>query len=135
MDFAATDQTLAITCKMIEWIEVMPFKIFLIFLFAVMAIYTGFVLLDHGPNFLAVFLTDLFTVDWRGQFNLDFATYLLLSAIWIAWRHRFSSIGLILAGCASIGGMLFFAPYLLFALGQAKGDLRTLLLGNQKVKQ
>jgi uncharacterized membrane protein len=33
---------------------------------------------------------------------------------------------------AFVGGMMFLAPYLLWASAQARGDTRILLLGNQR---
>ena len=33
-------------------------------------------------------------MKWFGQFNLDFMGFLILSAIWVAWRNQFSAAGL-----------------------------------------
>ena len=60
---------------------------------------------------------------------VDFTTYLVLTALWVGWRHEFSGAGIALALLALIGGMLFFALYLVFALQQVKGDPAKLLLG------
>ncbi len=51
--------------------------------------YTMVVISDHGMGFLPVFFGDIATMEWPGQFNLDFALMLSLAAIWIAWRQRF----------------------------------------------
>jgi hypothetical protein len=35
-------------------------------------------------------------MSWSGQFNLDFMTFLGLSAVWVAWRHQFTRGGVAL---------------------------------------
>jgi len=55
-------------------------------------VYTLAVIPQHGINLLPVFLGDVFAVNWSGQFNLDFASYLLLSGLWVAWRGGFSRV-------------------------------------------
>lgn len=107
-------------------------RVFLIFAFLAVAIYTVKVGLGHGWDLAAVFLGDLTAVNWSGQFNLDFLTYLWLSALWIAWRHEFSPPGIALALMASVGGMLFLALYLLVISFQTNGDLKSLLLGARR---
>jgi hypothetical protein len=62
-------------------------------------------------------------------FNFDFLTFLGLSGIWVAWRHQFSAGGIALAVLAFFGGMVFLAPYLLYASVQAGGEAKVLLLG------
>lgn len=94
-----------------------------------MLIYTAFVVASHGPNFLSVFLSDIASITWRGQFNLDFAGYLLLSGLWIVWRNGFTPGGWALGVSAAVLGMPVFAAYLLALLARTKGDLRSLLLG------
>ena len=102
-----------------------------ILFFIIMAIYTGIVIAEFGPNPLSPFIADLMSLTWSGQFALDFGTYLILSALWIAWRHRFSSSGIVLALLAPIGGMLYFSVYLIVAIARAEGDIKALLLGQQ----
>jgi hypothetical protein len=76
-----------------------------------------------GWNLLAVFFGDMRQVGWPGQFNLDFMQMLTLSAIWVAWRHRFSPAGLVFAGLAFFGGSLFLSAYLLvISLGRRSGS-------------
>ncbi len=101
-------------------------------LFAILAIYTFFVVSSEGANFVPVFVRDILSVTWSGQFNLDFISYLTLTAFWVAWRHRFSAAGIVLALMALVGGILFFAPYLLYAINNARGDFPTLLLGGNQ---
>ena len=96
---------------------------------AVLAIYTGVVIAEHGMGLLPIFFGDMARMGWPGQFNLDFTIMLALSATWVAWRHQFSAVGLALAVVAFFGGAGFLCPYLLVASVQAKGDPRLLLLG------
>lgn len=98
-------------------------------LFVIMAVYTAIVIFNHGANLVPVYLGDLFSGTWTGQFVADFTTYLLLSALWVAWRHHFTAAGIGLAVLAGIGGMLVFSVYLIVAIGAARGDMRVLLMG------
>ena len=82
---------------------------------------------DFGP----VFFGDITSITWPGQFNLDFLSYLVLTGMWVAWRHAFRVPGLLLAVVVSLGGMLFFAPYLITLSFLTKGDLRRLLVGDR----
>jgi thiol:disulfide interchange protein len=91
--------------------------------------YTALVIAHHGMGFLPVFFGDIARAGWAGQFNADFSLMLLLAAIWVAWRHGFSSLGLLLGALTVIGGAGFVYPYVLVASLQAKGDARVLLLG------
>ena len=91
--------------------------------------YTAGVIGRDGLDFFTPFLTSIFAVNWSGQFNLDFMSYLILSALWVAWRHCFTTRGLVFAGLSAVLGFVFFAPYLLV---QAMGvnTVRELVLGN-----
>ena len=60
--------------------------------------------------------------------------FLGLSAIWVAWRHHFSGAGLALGVVAFVGGMMFLAPYLLWASAQARGNASVLLLGRSRAR-
>ena len=99
---------------------------------ALIAVYTVFAISNDGFDLVTPFIGDIFSVGWSGQFNLDFMMYLILSALWIAWRHDFSGAGLALAAVASVGGMLFFAAYLLVQIGRAEGDVDRLVLGDRR---
>ncbi len=105
------------------------FRGFLIVMLVALSAYTGVVISNHGWNLLAVFFGDMAELAWPGQFNLDFAGFLALSAIWTAWRHQFSPGGLALGVVAFFGGMMFLTIYLLLASYQVKGDVKALLLG------
>lgn len=107
------------------------FRTLLALMFAVLLIYTGIAFANEGPNLIAAFSGNLRDLGWSGQFNLDFMTYLILSAIWVAWRHRFSAAGIMLALVASVAGILFLSIYLLVALARAGGDPVKLLLGDR----
>ena len=98
-------------------------------LFTTLALYTAITISKEGINFIPGFVGDLSTLGWRGQVNLDFVTYLVLSAVWVAWRHRFSTIGIGLSVVVMVGAMMLFAPYLFYAIWQSKGDVRAFLLG------
>lgn len=95
--------------------------------------YTVMVGVNHGWNLLPIFFGDIAAITWLGQFNLDFMTFLLLSGLWLAWRHEFSAVGIFLGALGVLGGMLFLAPYLLFASIRANGDVKALLLGKSRV--
>jgi hypothetical protein len=79
-----------------------------------------------------VFFGDMMQMSWPGQFNLDFFTCLLLSGVWLAWRHDFSAAGLALGVVGVFGGMLFLSAYLLVASFRANGDVKVLLLGARR---
>lgn len=94
--------------------------------------YTLVVGLNQGWNLFPVFFSNIVEIGWSGQFHLDFATYLGLSGLWVAWRHQFTGAGIALGLVAFVGGMLFFAPYLLWAIANAAGDVKVLLLGRER---
>jgi hypothetical protein len=60
------------------------------------------------------------------------AELLTLSALRVAWRHRFSGAGLVLGAPAFFGGSLFLTTCLLIVSGQARGDIREMLLGKAR---
>ncbi|WP_417514232.1 hypothetical protein [Minwuia sp.] len=105
------------------------FRGFLAALFITIAIYTIFVVADHGWNLIPVFVGDILAVTWRGQFNLDFLTFLMLTGVWIAWRGGFSAGALVLGAVAPLFGMPFLSAYLLFLTARTGGDIRQVLLG------
>lgn len=94
--------------------------------------YTAIVIEHHGWDLMPVFFGDIAKMGWPGQFNLDFLGFLILSATWLMWRHQFSAAGLFWGLCGFLGGTPFLCIYLLIASLQAKGDMRTLLLGNSR---
>ncbi len=88
---------------------------------------------EYGWDLFTPFFGELTAFTWSGQFNFDFSTYLMLSGIWIAWRHQFSLSGILMAIVAAIFGILFFAPYLLVESIRTKGDMKELLLGKSRI--
>ncbi len=108
------------------------FRILLVLILIVLCGYTAIVISNHGWNLLAVFFGDMREMTWPGQFNLDFMGFLALSAIWTAWRHHFSPLGLGLAVLAFFGGMMFLTAYLLIVSYRVGGNTRALLLGTQR---
>ena len=105
------------------------FRILLVGMFAVLLAYTGMVIANHGWGLFQVFFSDMAKMGWAGQFNLDFMFMLTLSGFWVAWRHQFSLLGLVLALFAFVGGTPFLSIYLLVLSLQTGGDVRTMLLG------
>ncbi|QQV03495.1 MULTISPECIES: hypothetical protein [Chryseobacterium] len=106
-------------------------KVLLILQTLAVSVYTILVFQKEGGDLLSVFLADLKNIDWNGQFNLDFSSYLTLSTLWIMWRNRFSVTSIVIAIVAGIIGIIVFAPYVLVLLIQEKGDLKKVLVGNR----
>jgi NADH:ubiquinone oxidoreductase subunit 2 (subunit N) len=98
----------------------------------VMVVYTVFVVMNHGVNFVPEYIGNIVAMNWAGQFQMDFTCYLILSALWVAWRHEFSGAGIGLAVCAVCGGMLFFAAYVLVTALQEKGDVQAFVVGKRR---
>lgn len=91
------------------------FRAFLVTIIVVLAAYTSVVIAQHGWNLLPVFFGDMAKMGWPGQFNLDFFGFLLMTGLWMAWRHDFRPVGLLLAPVAVFGGIPFLSAYLLIA--------------------
>jgi hypothetical protein len=111
---------------------VSAFRVVLVVMLVVLAVYTAVVIGTHGINLFPQFFGDRARIGWAGQFNLDFMFMLTLAALWVAWRHAFSGPGLGLAVLAFFGGALFLGTYLLVVTGRAGGDLRVVLLGRER---
>ena len=108
------------------------FRAFLVLVFLTIAGYTAVVVAHHGPDLFAVFLRDIASLTWAGQFDLDFMCHVAVSGLWVAYRHRFGTRGVLLGVCATVGGMLFLAPYLLVQSIRTRGDVAALLLGENR---
>jgi hypothetical protein len=108
------------------------FRALITLLWLGLAGYTAVVVSRHGIGLLPVFFGDIATLAWPGQFNLDFLCFLILSALWTAWRHAFSATGLLLAVPALFGGAGFLLPYLLILTFREKGDLVRVLIGDRR---
>ena len=110
-------------------------RLVLIALWIVLAGYTAIVVANYGLGLLPIFFGDIAALAWPGQFNLDFLCFLVLSALWTAWRNAFSGVGLLLAIIAFFGGAGFLLPYLLFLTFRESGDLVRVLIGNRNGTQ
>ena len=108
------------------------FRIYLVLAWAILAVYTAIVISNHGWGLLAIFFGDMRAMGWPGQFNLDFTIMLTLSALWVAWRHGFSGVGLLLGATALFGGALFLTTYLFIVSMVARGDMKEVLLGRTR---
>lgn len=105
-------------------------RVLILALWVTLVVYTVLVVANHGLGLLPIFFGDMASLTWPGQFNLDFLCMLILSATWVAWRHRFSGVGLALAPVALFGGAGFLLPYLLVLSLQTEGDITRMLLGD-----
>jgi len=105
------------------------FRLFLVACFVAILGYTAVTVSNHGLDLIPVFFGDMAEMAWPGQFNFDFMTFLMLSGLWVAWRHEFSAGGLALGVVAFFGGMLFLSAYLLVQSLRTGGDIAALLLG------
>jgi len=110
------------------------FRLFLVIIIIGILSVTGIVIFNHGWNLLPIFFGDMISLTWPGQFNFDFMCFLLLSGLWLAWRHHFSPGGLALGVLGFFGGIMVLAPYLFFASFKANGDMKVLLLGKARAK-
>lgn len=97
---------------------------------ALVIVYTCVATVNEGVNFINIFLTNILSLTWNGQFNLDFSCYLLLSGLWIMWRSNFSYRSIFIGIIAMIFGMMFFAPYLVYLISKEKGSVKHVLIGD-----
>jgi hypothetical protein len=92
-------------------------------------IYTGFTVSEHGLNLFPHFFGAIAEMGWQGQFNTDFSMFLILSALWTAWRNGFTGGGIALSVAAFFLGIVFLSAYLLYLSSQTNGDIKAMLLG------
>ena len=111
------------------------FRAYLVLALICLTIYTLMVGNTHGWNLLPLFFAAIGELSWQGQFNFDFMWMLSLSALWTAWRHHFSPVGLALAVVAFFGGMSFLSIYLLWAATRCDGDMAKVLLGETRARR
>lgn len=107
------------------------FKPLLIIQTITLLTYTFIAFKNEGADLLSVFLTNIQSLNWNGQFNADFMCYLTLSGIWIMWRNKFTLSSIFIAIIAMIMGIIVFAPYILYLFVKEKGDAKKLLIGNR----
>jgi hypothetical protein len=111
------------------------FRALLALLLVTVVVYTVPVVAEHGLlSLLPTFFGDMVKMGWPGQFNLDFLGFLTLAAVWTAWRNHFSGAGLALALVAFFGGIPFLTSYLLFLSFRSGGDVKVMLLGEQRAR-
>ena len=93
-------------------------------------VYTVIVIANHGWGLVPIFFGDIAAMNWPGQFNFDFAGFLILSALWTGWRDKFGMPGLALMPVALFGGIGFLGVYLTL-LSFRHDSIASLLLGKQ----
>lgn len=94
-------------------------------------IYTIIAMKNDGFNFFARAQEFALSMTWMGQFALDFQCYLILSALWIIWRNKFSGNSILMAVVAMILGIIVFAPYVLYLTFAEGGDVKKVLVGDR----
>lgn len=109
----------------------MLFRVLLAVMIVVLGVYTAITISNEGFSLFDTAQGDVAAMGWRGQFALDFVCYLLLSFLWIAWRHEFSLAGIVFGLLASQLGILFFASYLIVISIQSNGDMSEILMGRR----
>lgn len=112
------------------------FRIFMACIFIAIVLYTIPVVLNHGLfSLFGVFFGDIARMQWPGQFNLDFMGFLLMSGVWLAWRHDFSPAGLGLAAGGFLLGAPFLSAYLFLTSRQVGGSWAVLYLGERRAAE
>ncbi|MDJ0787985.1 MAG: hypothetical protein QNK05_14345 [Myxococcota bacterium] len=109
------------------------FRILLSVLLAVVVVYTGIVIVNHGMGLIPIFFGAMAEMTWQGQFNLDFMGFLVLSATWLAWRNHFSPAGLALG----VGGLFLGIPFLttyLLIVSRGTDSFAELFLGKERAR-
>lgn len=104
-------------------------RILLVMFWLLITGYTLVTVANHGLNFFPTCFRDIGLMGWPGQFDLDFSLYLLIAALWIAWRLQFTAAGVLIAVFSPVGGMIFLSAYLLFIITTEKPNMTQLLLG------
>lgn len=105
------------------------FRVLLIVLWIALVAYTAVVIGKHGLDLIPIYFGDIARAGWPGQFNADFLCFLTLSAVWTAWRNRFTPMGYVLGVVALFGGAAFLLPYLLILSVATRGDVSAMLTG------
>lgn len=107
------------------------FKTLLAVQTVVLSAYTFIAYQTEGADLFSVFIANIKSLTWSGQFNLDFLCYLTLSGLWIMWRSKFSGNSILVGVTAMILGIVFFAPFLLWLLHKENRDLKRILIGDR----
>lgn len=106
-------------------------RLLLVLQTVVVMVYTLIAFNNEGANLFGIFLSNIQSLSWNGQFNLDFSAYLILSGLWIMWRNKYNISSILFGIVASIVGIIVFAPYLLYLLWKEKGDLKKVIIGDR----
>lgn len=114
--------------------NMLAFRALLGFFIICVSVYTSVVIGEHGWNLFPVFFRDMFAMTWSGQFNPDFTCFLTLSGLWLAWRHKFTPMGISLGVLGFFGGIMVLAPFLIYISFKDKGNISKMLLGNRQVQ-
>jgi hypothetical protein len=93
--------------------------------------YTFLVFQKEGADLFSVFINNVLSLNWSGQFNLDFLCYLILSGFWVMWRNKFGTNSIILGLVAMVLGIVIFAPYLLWLTIKENGNIKRVLIGDR----
>jgi hypothetical protein len=94
-------------------------------------VYTFFAFQTEGADLFGVFTNNMLSLNWSGQFNIDFLCYLTLSGFWIMWRSKFSTKSIMLGLVAMVLGIVMFAPYLLWLTNKENGNIKRVLIGDR----
>ena len=108
------------------------FRLILSLILVAIVAYTVPVVAQHGFNLLPVFFGDIARMGWPGQFNFDFLGFLILSGLWLAWRHQFSPGGVGLGILGFFGGAPVLTAYLLVVSYRSHGDWAVIMLGPER---
>ena len=111
------------------------FRILLVVLFVGVCGYTVVVVGNHGLGLFPVFFGDIAKLGWPGQFNVDFMGFLVLSGFWLAWRHHFTALGIVLGTLGLVGGIPVLTAYLLIVGVRDNPDVAELLMGRARAEQ
>ena len=104
------------------------FRLFLVVAFVTELVYTIIAGINHGWNLFPIIIDSIGSLTWLGQFNLDFAFFLALTGLWVAWRNKFSPAGIVLGLIAFVGGIIFISVYL-FILSFKANSIKEILIG------
>lgn len=94
-------------------------------------VYTYYAFNNQGASLLQIFFSNIASMTWNGQFNLDFLCYLMLSGLWMMWRNKFSLNSIIIGIVAMVLGIVVFAPYVIILLIREKGEIKRVLIGDR----
>lgn len=106
------------------------FRLFLAACWLGIVAYSSVTIMNHGLNLFPDWFRDIAAMGWPGQFDVDFMTFLMLSALWVSWRSRFRPAALALGVVAFLGGMLFLSTYLLILTSRPGATIQAILLGD-----